>query len=93
MILEEKVNENSKRINELFDKFDPKDIVKNYLFFEGDFYDSYSLLLDIFNNAKEEIIIIDNYAGKELLDILKDIDKNITIISKNINDELKNKYN
>ena len=37
MILEEKVNENSKKINELFDKFDPKDIVKNYLFFEGDF--------------------------------------------------------
>lgn len=39
-------------INEVFDKFDPKDIVKNYLFFEGDFYDSYSLLLDILNKAK-----------------------------------------
>ena len=33
MILEEKVNENSRKINELFDKFDPKDIVKNYIFF------------------------------------------------------------
>ena len=92
MILEEKVNENSKRINELFDKFDPKDIVKNYLFFEGDFYDSYSLLLDIFNNAKEEIIIIDNYAGKSLLDLLKKIKKNIIIVSKNIDDILKKKY-
>ena len=92
MILEEKVNENSKRINELFDKFDPKDIVKNYLFFEGDFYDSYSLLLDIFNNAKEEIIIIDNYAGKSLLDLLKKIKKNIIKVSKNIDDILKKKY-
>jgi len=92
MILEEKVNENSKRINELFDKFDPKDIVKNYLFFEGDFYDSYSLLLDIFNNAKEEIIIIDNYAGKDLLDLLKKIKKNIIIVSKNIDEFLKKKY-
>ena len=92
MILEEKVNENSKRINELFDKFDPKDIVKNYLFFEGDFYDSYSLLLDIFNNAKEEIIIIDNYAGKSLLDLLKKIKKNIIIVSKNIDEILKKKY-
>ena len=57
--------------NELFDKFDPKDIVKDYLFFENDFYDSYSVLMSIFNNVKEEIIIIDNYAGKELLDIWK----------------------
>ena len=92
MILEEKVNENSKKINELFDKFDSKDIVKNYLFFEGNFYDSYSLLLDIFNNAKEEIIIIDNYAGKELLDLLREISKKIIIVSKNINETLMKKY-
>ena len=92
MLLEKKVDDNAQRINELFDKFDPKDIAKNYLFFEGDFYDSYSLLLDIFNNAKEEIIIIDNYAGKELLDLLKKIKKNIIIVSKNIDEILKKKY-
>ena len=92
MLLEEKVNENSRKINELFDKFNPKDIVKDYLFFEGDFYDSYSLLLDILNSAKKEIIIIDNYAGKELLDILKKINKIIIIISKNIDVTLKKKY-
>ena len=92
MLLEKKVDDNTKRINELFDKFDPKDIVKDYIFFEGDFYDSYSLLLDIFNNVKEEIIIIDNYAGKELLDILKKINKKIIIVSKNIDDILKKKY-
>ena len=55
-------------------------------------YDAYSLLLDIFNKADAEIIIIDNYAGKELLDILKNIDKKIIIVSKNINDTLKEKY-
>ena len=31
--------------------------------------------MDILNKSKKEIIIIDNYAGKELLDILKKIDK------------------
>jgi len=92
MFLENKVDENTKRINELFDKFDPKTIVKDYIFFEGDFYDSYSLLLDIFDKSKDEIIIIDNYDGKELLDILKNIDKNILIVSKNIDETLKNKY-
>ena len=40
LLLEEKVDNNAKRINELFDKFDYKDIVKNYLFFEGELYDA-----------------------------------------------------
>ena len=45
-------------------------------------YDAYSILLDILNSAKEEIIIIDNYANKELLDMLRSINKNIIILSK-----------
>lgn len=92
LLLEEKVDNNTKRIDELFDKFDPKDIVKDYLFFEGDFYDAYSVLLDIFDKSKEEIIIIDNYAGKKLLDILNKIDRKIVIVSKNIDEILKKKY-
>ena len=42
--------------------------------------------------SKEEIIIIDNYAGKELSDILKNINRKITIVSKNIDKTLKKKY-
>lgn len=92
MLLERKVDNNTKRINELFDKFNPKDIVKDYLFFEGEFYDAYSILLDILNKSQKEIIIIDNYAGKELLDILKKVDRKIIIVSKNIDNILKKKY-
>ena len=92
LLLEDKVDNNTKRINELFDKFDCKDIAKNFIFYQGDFYDSYSVVMDIFNESKKEIIIIDNYAGKELLDILKNIDKNIIILSKNIDEILKKKY-
>ena len=92
MLLEKKVDENTKRINELFDKFDPKEIVKDYIFFEGEFYDAYSIFLDILSRAEEEIIIIDNYAGKELLDILRKVDKKIIIVSKNIDETLKKKY-
>ena len=64
------------------DNFKEKEASK--LFFEGQMYDAYSLLLDILDRAEDEIIIIDNYAGKELLDILKDLDKKIIIVSKNI---------
>ena len=92
LLLEDKVDNNTKRINELFDKFDCKVIAKNFLFYQGDFYDSYSVLMDILNESKHEIIIIDNYAGKELLDILKNIDKKIIILSKNIDEILKKKY-
>ncbi len=49
-------------------------------------------MLDILNKSNEEIIIVDNYAGKELLDILKKIERRIIIVSKNIDDVLKNKY-
>ena len=92
MLLEEKVDNNTKRIDELFDKFNPKDITNNSIFFENDIYDAYSVIMDIFNSSKEEMIIIDNYASKELLDILRNIDKKIIIVSKNIDEILKKKY-
>ena len=79
-------------LEESFNKLEEK-TKRNSIFFEGQIYDAYSLLIDILNISNKEIIIIDNYAGKELLDILKGINKNIIIISKNINEELKEKYN
>ena len=78
-------------LEETFSKLEEK-TKRNSIFFEGQIYDAYSLLIDILNTSRNEIIIIDNYVGKELLDILKDINKNITIISKNISDELEKKY-
>lgn len=92
MILEEKVDNNTKRIDELFDKFNPKDIIKNCIFFENDIYDAYSVIMDIFNSCKEEIIIIDNYASKELLDMIRNINRKVLIVSKNIDEVLKKKY-
>ena len=81
LLLEEKVDSNTKRIDELFDRFNPKVIVKKSIFFKGDIYDAYSVLLKIFNIAKEEIIIVDNYAGKVLLDELRNVDRKIVFHS------------
>ena len=71
-------------------KFKEKEL--NKVFFEGELYDAYSVLLDILNESKKEIIIIDNYAGKKLLDILRKIDRKIIVVSKNTDDILKTKY-
>ena len=40
-----------------------------------------------------EIIIIDNYFSKDLLDILRKLEKKIIIVSKNFDNELIKKYN
>lgn len=93
LLLEDRVDNNTNRINELFDMFDPKEIIKNYIFYEGQFYDAYSFFIDIIKVAKNEVILIDNYASKELFDILRKIKTNIIIISKNIDKELIEKYN
>ena len=92
MLLEEKVDDNTKKINELFDKFEPKEILKDRIIYKGGVFDSHLILLDIFDYANEEIIIIDNYAGKELLKIIKNIKKKIIIVSSNIDKILKEKY-
>ena len=78
-------------LEESFDKLNEKQKI-NTLFYEGQIYDAYSLLMDILSKAKEEVIIIDNYAGKELLDIIKDISIDIKIVSSSIDSTLKKKY-
>ena len=80
-----------KLLQESFNKLSSKE-VNNHIFYEGQIYDAYSLLINILNQSKKEIIIIDNYASKELFDIIKDINKNITIITKNIDEILIKKY-
>ena len=85
------VFEHDNKINLILDKLSTKE-VNNHIFYEGQIYDAYSLLINILNQSKKEIIIIDNYASKELFDIIKDINKNITIITKNIDEILIKKY-
>lgn len=79
------------KLEESFNKLNNNTKV-NTVFYDGQIYDAYSLFMDILNKSKKEIIIIDNYAGKELLDILKNIKTNIVVVSSNIDDTLKKKY-
>lgn len=64
----------------------------NHIFFDGQIYDAYSLLIDIFSKSKKEIVIIDNYINKNILDILSKITKKIIIITNKYNNEDYNKY-
>lgn len=62
------------------------------LFFKGQIYDAYSLLIEILSMAKENIIIIDNYVDRNLLNVLKELELNITIITNKYNNNDYKKY-
>ena len=81
--------ERFKILDDAFSNFKEKN---NHLFFKGQIYDAYSLLIDIFKKSKEEIIIIDNYVDKNILDILSKIENNIIIITNKYNNNDYNKY-
>ena len=79
-----KDNERINLLEESFSKLEKKEKV-NHIFYEGQIYDAYSLLIDIFKEAKKEIIIIDNYADKSILDMITNLNVKITIVTKKFN--------
>lgn len=81
-----------KHLYESFDKMKEKTKIST-IFYDGEIYDAYSLLFKILNKAKSKIIIIDNYAGIELFDLIKEIKVKIIVYTKNVNNELLKKYN
>ena len=85
------VLEHDSKINLILDKLTPKES-NNHIFYEGQIYDAYSLLIDILSKAKKEIIIIDNYAGKKLFDIIRNINVKVKIYTENIDNISKEKY-
>ena len=91
--INEQVIKNTKRIDLIEEALSSFKEKNTHIFFENQLYDAYSLLIDIFNKSKEEIIIIDNYIDKSILDILSKTNKNIKVITNkyNNNDYLKYK--
>ena len=79
-----KDNERINLLEESFLKLEEKEKI-NHIFYEGQIYDAYSLLIDIFKEAKKEIIIIDNYADKSILDMITNLNVKVIIVIKKFN--------
>ena len=86
-----KNTEDIKLLQESFNKLNTKES-NNHIFYEGQIYDAYNLLIKTLSKSKKEIIIIDNYAGRELFNIIKDIDVKVKIYTENIDNTAKEKY-
>lgn len=90
--INELVLKDSKRIDLIETALSEFKEKSNHLFFQGQIYDAYSLLIDILNTSKQEIIIIDNYIDKNLLDILSKTNNKIKIITNKYNNQDYTKY-
>ncbi|MDD2290823.1 MAG: RhuM family protein [Aliarcobacter sp.] len=89
--LEKDVNVLKSQMNEV------ESLVKNNkletnqgIFYDGEVYDSYTFILDLIKQAKNEIILIDNYIDDTVLTLFSKIpDTKITIYTNTISKQLK----
>ena len=64
-----------------FQKIEEKKKV-NEIYFNGQIYDAYSKIQEIFKSANKRLVIIDAYADNTILDIIKRLKIEVTIITK-----------
>ena len=82
-----KHDDDIKKLQEFFNRLSSNE--KNeHIFFEGQIYDAYSKIIDIFNTAIKKIIIIDNYLDKNMLDIISKSKVEVLLITANKLDNL-----
>ena len=73
-----------KLLQDSFQKIEEKKKV-NEIYFNGQIYDAYSKIQEIFKSANKSLVIIDAYVDNTILDIIKRLNINVTIITKSNN--------
>ncbi len=78
--LEYKQIENEKKFNRVFSLLQGEESITQRIFFEGQIWDSYSLIIDIIKKAKNKITIIDNYIDDSILKMLAKKNKDVEVV-------------
>jgi len=78
--IEYKLLEHDKKFDEVFNQLQQEENVKQKIFFEGQIYDAYSLIVDIIRKAKQKILIIDNYIDDSILKMLIKKNKDVEVV-------------
>lgn len=78
--IEYKLLDYDKKFDEIFNQLQNEDNIKQKIFFEGQIYDAYSLIIDIIKRAKNKIVIIDNYIDDSILKMLVKKNKNVEVV-------------
>ena len=75
-----KVESLDERVSNIENNYKPKEFENTQLFFDGQLYDAYTLIQSLFESANNEIIIIDNYVDRTILDRLVVKNRNVQVI-------------
>lgn len=78
--VEYKLLEHDKKFDKVFDQLQNEENIKQKIFFEGQIYDAYSLIIDIFKKANKKILIIDNYIDDSVLKMLTKKNNNVEVV-------------
>lgn len=78
--IEYKLLEHDKKFNEVFNQLQVEENIKQKIFFEGQIYDAYSLIIDIIKKANKKILIIDNYIDDIVLKMLTKKNNNVEVV-------------
>ena len=65
-----KVESLDERVSNIENNYKPQEFKNSQIFFDGQLYDAYTLIQSLFESANNEIIIIDNYVDRTILDRL-----------------------
>ncbi len=77
--IDEKFTDYDKKFNEIFSRLQLEENIKQRIFFNGQIWDSYSLIVDIIKSANKKITIIDNYIDDSILKMLSKKKENVEV--------------
>ena len=78
--VEYKLLEHDKKFDKVFDQLQNEENIKQKIFFEGQIYDAYSLIIDIIKKANRKILIIDNYIDDSVLKMLTKKNEKVVVV-------------
>lgn len=78
--IEYKLLEHDKKFDIVFDQLQQEENIKQKIFFEGQIYDAYSIIIDIIKKANKKITIIDNYIDDTVLKMLAKKNTNVEVV-------------
>ena len=78
--VEYKLLEHNKKFDEIFNKLQQEENIKQRIFFNGQIYDAYSLIIDIIKKANNKLLIIDNYIDDSILKMLTKKKSNVEVV-------------
>jgi len=80
--VEYKLLEHDEKFDEVFNRLqnNKESEFKQKIFFEGQIYDAYSLIINIIKSAKSKILIIDNYIDDTILEMLTKKNQDVKVV-------------